>query len=322
MNSNETIPNGLYKYRAFSGRTLDMLVSDKLYFADPSTFNDPLDARAYVEIDVEEDVLARVLRDLVEQRLTEEIRAAATTMQIGYDGADADIKRARMLKADGLIADIEYHATNPDYHDPVAARCDGFRNHINNELRRRYDRGIVSLAERADCPLMWSHYGDQHRGICVGYSVPSEASGNVRRVTYTGNRVIKVSKVAAMLGGDDLARRDVDEAALLRKAKDWQYEQEWRLLGVRGFNYSPLELKEIVFGMRCEISVKYGVMSALRYREGDVGFCELREEPGSFDLRKDPLDYNDELFLGLPSRSLSAVEGFEAIPDTGDESAD
>ena len=43
MAANEERPNRVYKYRAFSHHTLDMLVEDRLYFADPSTFNDPLD---------------------------------------------------------------------------------------------------------------------------------------------------------------------------------------------------------------------------------------------------------------------------------------
>jgi hypothetical protein len=40
----------------------------------------------------------------------------------------------------------------------------------------------VALGARADCPLMWSHYGDQHNGICIGYSIPDDAT--VHRVRY------------------------------------------------------------------------------------------------------------------------------------------
>ena len=34
-------PSRLYKYREFDTRTLEMLVSDQIYFANPSMFNDP-----------------------------------------------------------------------------------------------------------------------------------------------------------------------------------------------------------------------------------------------------------------------------------------
>ena len=66
---------------------------------------------------------------------------------------------------------------------------------------------------------MWSHYGDQHRGICVGYSVPEDAADEVRRVDYGGDRKVWVSQVAAMLEGNQVARRKVDDAVLLRKAE-------------------------------------------------------------------------------------------------------
>ena len=48
-----------------------MLVDDVLHFSDPGTFNDPLDARPYVEVDVRDSVLVTVLRQLVKQRVTE-----------------------------------------------------------------------------------------------------------------------------------------------------------------------------------------------------------------------------------------------------------
>ena len=322
MDGNEAIPRRLYKYRAFSNRTLDMIVRDKLHFADPSTFNDPLDVRPHVQIDVGVGTLETILRKLVEQRVTAEMRAAAKTMRVGGGRADAHIERASGREADRLIAEIEYHATNPEYDDAVVAKRGLFRREINGELLRQYDRGIVSLAERADCPLMWSHYGDQHCGVCLGYSVPEEAAGQVQRVRYGGSRVIEVSKVAAMLEGDHLARREVDEAVLLRKAGSWAYEREWRLLGVRGFNDSPLELEEIVFGMRCESSVQYGVMKALEDRERPVGFCELHVEPGAFDLKTFPLSYDDEMFVHFPDRHLSVFEMFEALPDVSKDGAD
>lgn len=40
-----TVPTRVYKYRAFGDLALQTLVQDILYFADPSTFNDPLDAK-------------------------------------------------------------------------------------------------------------------------------------------------------------------------------------------------------------------------------------------------------------------------------------
>ena len=58
------IPRRLYKYRPYNSRTLSMLVSDQLYFADPSSFNDPLDTRPSLEADVDETELKQILSTL------------------------------------------------------------------------------------------------------------------------------------------------------------------------------------------------------------------------------------------------------------------
>jgi hypothetical protein len=110
---------------------------------------------------------------------------------------------------------------------------------IEQELLRRYGSGIVSLAVRATCPLMWSHYADQHNGICIGYSIPDDATTNVHKVNYGGSRLVYASSVAAMLRGDKDARKRVDDACLTRKARNWRYEGEWRMIGVRGLLTSP-----------------------------------------------------------------------------------
>ena len=321
MSGNEAVPDRLYKYRGFGKRTVRTLVDDQLWFADPRDFNDPLECRPYVDLDVDESVLETTLRRLVEQRVTAEMRATSRTMGVPRTRADAHIEQMSRRQAEDEIADVKYHATNPDYDNEVDVMRHLLRDRITSEVLRRHDRGIVSLAEHPDCPLMWSHYGDGHRGICVGYSVPAEA--NVRRVRYDGGRRIAASKVAAMvLEGDKAARHEVDEAVLLRKAPSWGYEREWRLLGPRELNSSPLELEEVVFGVRCDVTVKYAVMKALECRERRPRFRELHEKPGEFDLAMACLSYDDEMFRHFPIRFLSIIEGFEVSPDGGDGSTE
>ena len=127
---------------------------------------------------------------------------------------------------------------------------------------------------------MWSHYGDQHRGICAGYSVPGPAARNLFPVTYGGSRNVKASDVAAM-DADPAARQRVDEAALLRKAPDWKYEEEWRLIGNRGSQDSPLELEEVIFGMRCPSTVRFAIVRALENRGRDIQFFEVPHPHGT-----------------------------------------
>ena len=302
------LPRLLYKYRGFSHRLLDMLVADELYYSDPGDFNDPLDCRPTLDANIPNDQLEQVLRRLREQRVLAEMQAAAKSLKYRGPRTIDHIALQSQKDAARLLDDIRYHATDPSYEfdNPLQSLL---RQYLEEELLRRYDRGIVSFGVRATCPLMWSHYGDQHNGICAGYSVPAGAEADLHKIRYGGSRKVLASDVAAM-ENDSAARGRVDEAVLLRKATSWRYEREWRLIGRRGAQDSPLELEEVVFGIRCKSTVKFAIVQALANRGRPVRFFEMREVPGTFHLRKYALD-TDELGASLPRRSLSILEAFE-----------
>ena len=213
----ERLPKRLYKYRALTNRTLDSIVSDEVYFAHPSTFNDPLDTRPSLETNVGNDKLEEVLRELLERRINAEKTAAAKSIRYKGPRTVDHIERLSRHQADRRVKSIKYHASNTEYSGEKHKQF-LLRHSIEEELLRQYDKGIVSLAERSTCPLMWSHYGDQHRGICIGYSIPGRVADNVHKVKYHGGRLIQAGKLASMLAGSKTARREVDEAVLLRKA--------------------------------------------------------------------------------------------------------
>ena len=301
----------LYKYRAFSPLSVQSLVADEVFFADPSSFNDPLDTKPCVEADLALAELQGILRTLIERREAADLRSAAKS--IGYRGPNTAtrIEDRSRRRAKAVLDDLAYHATNPEYSEAVEViHMRLVARKIEDELLKRYSTGIYCLGTRASCPLMWSHYGDQHRGLCIGYTVPDNERSNLFKVHYGGSRLVRTSLVAEMLAGDSAATEAVNNAVLLRKAIDWKYEREWRLLGPRGNQRSPLELSSVTFGMRCSSTVQHAVAKALEGRDQDVKFYAMREQRGSFTLSRRRLDL-DDLSRGYPFRSLTALEGFE-----------
>lgn len=87
--------------------------------------------------------------------------------------------------------------------------------------------GIASLSETWDSELMWAHYADGFRGICVTYKVRNLLRGlgedcGLTRVSY-GDRPY-------YLNMRDRRNSDVRaRAALSTKSHRWSYEREWRL---------------------------------------------------------------------------------------------
>jgi hypothetical protein len=316
MKVGRQMPRRLYKYRKFSNLVLDMLINDVVYFSDPTSFNDPLDTNPTLKTDVGADALIEILGKLYKKRIHSKMSDAAKTIRRRGPKTHDHIEKLSRKDTDEFLARVRYNATNPDIEapDPEAFL---FGQYVQDELLRRYSKGVFSLAERCDCPLMWSHYGDQHNGICVGYSVPPAAADHTHKVKYGGSREVEASLVERMLNGQIEATRQVDEAVLLRKAMPWKYEKEWRLLGQRGVQDSPLELEEVVFGLRCDASVKHAVVQALENRRRPVKFYEIREEAGRFRLLRRALNY-DEL-AELPRRAEKPDELKDQFPDIEDE---
>jgi Protein of unknown function (DUF2971)/TPR repeat len=88
--------------------------------------------------------------------------------------------------------------------------------------------GVLSLAERPDNLLMWSHYADQHRGFVIEFGADhpffdqrqedNDHFHHVCKVRYSADR--PNTTIAGFLGPH----------SLLTKSAEWEYEQEWRML--------------------------------------------------------------------------------------------
>ncbi|MFL9935227.1 hypothetical protein P0D88_40375 [Paraburkholderia sp. RL18-103-BIB-C] len=68
-----TVPSLLYKYRHFDERTIELLCADTVYYADPSTFNDPLDTKPCVDADCDVATMERPVYELVRRRVEDDV---------------------------------------------------------------------------------------------------------------------------------------------------------------------------------------------------------------------------------------------------------
>ncbi|MPQ77305.1 hypothetical protein [Hydrogenovibrio sp. JE_KL2] len=82
-------------------------------------------------------------------------------------------------------------------------------------------------------------------------------------------------------------------------AKEWKYEKEWRLIGNQGVQSSPLFLKEIIFGLRCDLSVIHTIINGLKGRNSPVKFFRMHYSGNEYNLKKEEIDL-DELSRTLP----------------------
>lgn len=126
-----------------------------------------------------------------------------------------------------------------------------FREAVNSaKLDTAKDFGVVCFSKNWKSPVQWAHYGDRHRGLCLGFDVPRKC---MEKVDYVPNRLKH--------------QGTLDENAvmtLLRtKHEHWQYEEEYRAFvpleeEIDGAYYTTfsatLELKEVIVGSNSPVT--------------------------------------------------------------------
>jgi hypothetical protein len=126
-----------------------------------------------------------------------------------------------------------------------------------NEKKREMDLQYLSFSPMyASCfskietsVLMWSHYSDEHQGICLGYNFNSLSDKDILKqsifnVMYSDKPVDLFEYMqSTYAGGKKVPDEEIDIGlgiAMLTKAAYWEYEHEWRILldceekGIRG----------------------------------------------------------------------------------------
>lgn len=142
--------------------------------------------------------------------------------------------------------------------------------------------------------LLWAHYADNHRGVCVTYEIPETfvyRNGGVgcAPVNY-GDSVLK----EALSRIDWSANFDFDEylpvitAFLTTKAKEWSYEKEVRYISNRSglFSFERSWLRQICFGLNTSLENRKLIIDAVsRLGYNNCGFAEVfHSGSGLFDL--------------------------------------
>jgi hypothetical protein len=125
------------------------------------------------------------------------------------------------------------------------------------KISRRW--GAICLSRSWDNPMLWSHYADKHRGICLGFDVPDR---KVVPVTYDARRLeVDLDRALARPGRDET----LGLRLMTTKYEGWVYEDEVRLFvalsesdletGMYFYDFGKdVVLKEIILGARSKLT--------------------------------------------------------------------
>ena len=135
--------------------------------------------------------------------------------------------------------------------------------YVSNKLKFKYDMNIqrefdrymaCSFSTSATNKLLWAYYAQSYEGWCVKFKVKDKSV--LRDVIYLDNN-LSYSGNNSLLASTP---SDIAKLLLCMKSKDWQHEDEKRLLttisynendgGLRDLNDFKMEIEEIIIGNR------------------------------------------------------------------------
>ncbi len=156
-------------------------------------------------------------------------------------------------------------ATLEDMNDPfellgIEYKTPEDRAFFQEELKPEMNRtiGILCFSRKWNNPVLWSHYADKHRGLCLGFDIPDQWA---KKVTYVKQRL----KAAIEHDNPSDDTNSPGYKLVTTKYSHWKYEDEVRLIfplehvQCEGSNYfvpysDILSLQEVVVGLRSKIT--------------------------------------------------------------------
>jgi len=158
--------------------------------------------------------------------------------------------------------------------------------------------GVWSCSMELENSLMWSHYGDEHRGISLAYKLPDKFIDHtlgevigIHPVEYCKDPItnwfIEQSKVKRGQLPLENFMTSLVVKLLISKDRCWQYEKEGRVIsktqGSKEIGKSALQ--QVCFGLRTPESDKKLIKNILDKHGYKVTICEMIRSENDFGLK-------------------------------------
>jgi hypothetical protein len=149
----------LYHYQKFDIDWLGQLLNRRaIRFSDPDAFNDPWDCKPWFDSQSVENVDFR-------------------TSHIEFFKRAGRRNFPNLTEAEHLERDAQLQ--NPDF---LRSLIDKSSRDIAEEINKRYK--VYSLTTDPQSILMWAHYADHHRGVCLQFSCKNIVFCSAMQVSY------------------------------------------------------------------------------------------------------------------------------------------
>ena len=248
----------LFKYCPKIDRALEMLKAKQVWCSKSVHFNDPFDGNIPFEVDDSPGAF---------------VSAAVT--QYAKDGHKWD--GIKEILDDSILPDCTLSAKKRADIDTTAKEF----------LDSNRNMGILSLSEQPLSILMWSHYGANHTGVCIGFERNSTNDlgddDACSPVCYSD--FYPKPRFSQLFAADGTLTHDL----FYIKAREWAYEKEWRLMTEKG-NATvkcPGEISRVILSCRADAKTEADFLNECRNQK--IPLYRAMQVPGAFMLELRPL---------------------------------
>ncbi len=219
------LPRFFYKYRSLSGQSFDftkkIVLDSELYWSSPLDFNDPFDSSPTHRVIGNRRKQISFYRQLMKRHNPNQSRN--------------ERRRASLQVANRPVKSLE---------DDVMLR---------QRMGLVKQSGVCCLTTKDDSILMWSHYSDAHRGVCIKFDIPLDDLENISDddIYFELAWRVKYSRLRPRINILKENRDDLLRDLFLTKSDIWSYEEEWRLItkdGPGSYRYPHKRLVGIILG--------------------------------------------------------------------------
>ena len=269
-------PASLFKYRPFDEYTFDMLENKYLFLCAAEKLDDPTECMTSLNMqnmyDLERDGLKRqcvfqimeLIRPYTSKENFEQIQMLISQV-LNRNGTvrpnhllDIQPEIDELVPGVNTAPIVNYLVNIPEKLDEPEIN-EQVKTLILGAYEARQKMGICSLCENDNNDYMWENYADKSSGYCVEYDMTDFKPANMLfPVIYQDEREtnIVMSIVANFIGqmifGMSSHQIQPDTSQYLRlfitKYKQWEYQNEWRILGDANTKTKAPPIKRIIIG--------------------------------------------------------------------------
>lgn len=270
-------PKTLFKYRKFDEYSFDMIENEYVYLAPAGSLDDPFDCLTNIDLDSVYDAdsfnlskeMMEYIIDVVfshphsgeldKSRILEMLEESTVDGKISNDTL-----RKELDKNDSLTNEQKHIFLNAmiNFQNTIATITDddNLKKLFIVLMQSKEKVGVCSFTTKRDNKPMWSLYADTYKGYCIEYETPfnKDILPNLCPVIYTkdfDNNIIKMmikftleTIIRFATNGQMKTEMGCFAELTCTKDSDWEYQDEWRLVGDANSKAKPFKIKNIYLG--------------------------------------------------------------------------